>query len=208
MALIFLHSSGKQQAVRHWYETSCMRCKTGGAGSCRQESHRFKIVSTCSMFHCTQLVSAQTAQRSYPAQNLCIPVIHRSVRHALMFHSTPEQCVDPICLTSEVLTKSVISSSSLSVHGAQRKQCVRGWPTMMPCCIKIHTNQAVKLIKHHQHLPKGVLQLNVFLGELLRLAGAGALPPQAQLVEQIPHQILLVHQLLNVWQTLHMQCTD
>lgn len=67
---------------------------------------------------------------------------------------------------------------------------------MLQISIVQHTNVTVKLVKNHEHLPQGVLQLSIFFGEVVRLSSHGALPPQAQLVEQVPNQVLLVHQLL------------
>lgn len=56
-----------------------------------------------------------------------------------------------------------------------------------------HTYEAVKLVEHQQHLPESFFQLSSFFGHLVGIASYEALPSQAQLVEEIPYQILLVH---------------
>lgn len=84
-----------------------------------------------------------------------------------------------------------------SWHSRQEAPCI--WLHMMPQ----HTYEAVKLVQDHEHLAQCVFQLSIFFGELVRMGWRRALPPQAQLIEQVPNQILLVHQLLH---SSHQSC--
>ena len=58
------------------------------------------------------------------------------------------------------------------------------------------TNEAVQLIQYHKHLAQRVFKLSILLVESVRLCLPKTLPSKTQLIEQITHKILFIHQLL------------